>query len=86
VFVLRAKDEPNRSSAFRQSVHRLGQRVASGIDGVLAELLLDAQELVGFCQTIGAAKGAGLDLAAVRRLGFSNRTATSTVNSGKQPA
>ena len=46
---------------------RFGQRVAARIDGVLAELLFDAQELVVFRQTVRAAEGAGLDLAAVRR-------------------
>jgi hypothetical protein len=37
------------------------------IHGVLAEPLFDAQELIAFRQTIGAAEGAWLDLAAVRR-------------------
>jgi hypothetical protein len=35
---------------------RLGQRVAARVNGVLAELLLDAQELVVFRQTIGTAE------------------------------
>ena len=43
------------------------QRRHAGIDGVLAELLFDAQELIIFRQTVGAAQGTGLDLAAVRR-------------------
>jgi hypothetical protein len=55
-----------RIGMFYISPPRLGQRVAAGVDGVLAELLLNAQELVVFRQTVGAAEGAGLDLAAVR--------------------
>ena len=34
-------------------------------DGVIAQLFLDAEELVVFCDPVGAAHGAGLDLAAV---------------------
>jgi len=41
----------------------------STIDGVVAEFLFDAEELVVFGNAVGAAKGAGLDLAGIRRDG-----------------
>jgi len=45
------------------------QRARAGIHHVLAEQLLDAQELIVFRQPIEAAEGAGLDLTAIRRHG-----------------
>jgi hypothetical protein len=45
---------------------RLRQRVATGVNGVLAEQLFDAQELIVLRQTIGAAEGAGLGLTLIR--------------------
>ena len=47
----------------------LWQRAHAGIDRVLAQQLLDAQQLVVFRQTIRATQAAGLDLTAVRRPG-----------------
>jgi hypothetical protein len=41
----------------------------AGVDGVAAEQLLDAQQLVVLRQPVGAAERTGLDLAAVRRHG-----------------
>ena len=37
----------------------------AAVDGVVAELFLDAEELVVFGDAVGAAEGAGLDLAGV---------------------
>ncbi len=45
------------------------ERGQTGIHGVLAEFLFDAEQLIVFRQTIRAAQGTGLDLAAVRRHG-----------------
>jgi len=45
-------------AAFRES----GE---AGVDGVFTKLLLDAEELIVFSQAIGAAQGAGFDLATV---------------------
>ena len=41
----------------------------AGVDGAAAQLLLDAQQLVVLCHTLGAAGGAGLDLAGVQSHG-----------------
>ena len=38
----------------------------AGVDGAAAQLLLDAQQLVVLCHTLGAAGSAGLDLAGVQ--------------------
>jgi hypothetical protein len=46
----------------------LRQRARAGVNGVLAEQLFDAQQLIVFGQAIRAAQAAGLDLAAIRRL------------------
>ena len=39
----------------------------AGIHGVLAELFFDSEKLIVFRQTVAAAQGTGLNLAAVRR-------------------
>ena len=46
----------------------LRQRAAAGGDGVLAEHLFDAEELIVFHRAIGAAKRTGLDPPVVRGL------------------
>ena len=38
----------------------------AGIHGVLAELFFDSEKLIVFRQTVAAAQGTGLDLAAIR--------------------
>ena len=43
------------------------QSALTGIDRVLAKQLFDAEELVVLRPAVGAAEGAGLDLAAIRR-------------------
>ena len=39
----------------------------AGVDGAAAQLLLNAQQLIVLCHTLGAAGRAGLDLAGVQR-------------------
>ncbi len=45
------------------------REISPGIDGGAAEHLLDAHQLVVFADTVGAAGGAGLDLAGAERDG-----------------
>jgi hypothetical protein len=72
------------------SLLALLERAQAGIHGVFAKQLLDAQELVVFRQTVGAAQGTGLDLAAVRGdrdvgdggvLGFADSDSNKAANS-----
>ena len=43
------------------------ERFHAGVDGAFAQLLLDAQQLVVLCNTLGTAGSTGLDLAGVQR-------------------
>jgi hypothetical protein len=54
---------------FKERLTSFRQHARAGVNRVLAEQLLDAQELIVFRGAVGAAQRTGLDLAAVRRHG-----------------
>src|SRR5689334_18503618 len=53
------------AESFRLSLCKRSQRRFAGIFGLLAQLLLDAQQLVVFRGAIGARERTGLDLTAI---------------------